>query len=123
MQHDHGYFEESNLGKAYDIKLLKRLYPFSRPYRLLLFGSIGLVLLITALDLALPYVTKIAIDRYIVPTSDVVAAGKTPENRTKERVIRVDLANPQQRALVDTYKEFFKIEGNTALISYSKLRG
>jgi ATP-binding cassette subfamily B multidrug efflux pump len=121
MQHDHGYFEESKLGKAYDIKLLKRLYPFTRPYRLLLFGSIGLVLLITALDLALPYVTKVAIDRYIVPTADVVADSKASENKTKERVIRVDLADPQKRALVDTYKEFFKIEGNTALISYNEL--
>ncbi len=121
MQHDHGYFEESKLGKAYDIKLLKRLYPFTRPYRLLLFGSIGLVLLITALDLALPYVTKVAIDRYIVPTADVVADSKASENKTKERVIRVDLADPQKRALVDTYKEFIKIEGNTALISYNDL--
>jgi ATP-binding cassette subfamily B protein len=121
MQHDQGYFEESKLGKAYDLKLLKRLYPFTRPYRLLLFGSIGLVLLITGLDLALPYVTKVAIDRYIVPTTDVLAAGKASENKTKERVIRVDLADPQKRALVDTYKEFFKIEGNTALISYSML--
>ena len=121
MQHDHGYFEESKLGKPYDIKLLKRLYPFTRPYRLLLFGSIGLVILITCLDLALPYITKVAIDRYIVPTTDVPAAGKASENKTKERVIRVDLADPQERALVDAYKELFKIEGTTALISYSKL--
>jgi ATP-binding cassette subfamily B multidrug efflux pump len=123
MQHDHGYFEESKLGKPYDIKLLKRLYPFARPYRLLLFGSIGLVLLITCLDLALPYITKVAIDRYIVPTQEVPAAGKASENKTKERVIRVDLAGPQERALVDAYKGLFKIEGNTALISYSKLSG
>jgi len=123
MQHDHGYFEESKLGKPYDIKLLKRLYPFARPYRLLLFGSIGLVLLITCLDLALPYITKVAIDRYIVPTQDVPAAGKASENKIKERVIRVDLAGPQERALVDTYQGLFKIEGNTALISYSKLSG
>jgi ATP-binding cassette subfamily B protein len=123
MQHDHGYFEESKLGKTYDVKLLKRLYPFTRPYRLLLFGSIALVLLITGLDLALPYVTKVAIDRYIVPTTDVVAADRVSENKTKERVIRVDLADPQKRALVDTYKEFFEIEGNTALISFSKLSG
>jgi ATP-binding cassette subfamily B multidrug efflux pump len=123
MQHDHGYFEESELGKPYDIKLLKRLYPFTRPYRLLLFGSIGLVVLITVLDLALPYVTKVAIDRYIVPTTDRVAAGKASGNKTRERVIRVDLADPQKRALVDTYTELFKIEGNTALISYSKLSG
>ncbi len=121
MQQDQGYFEESKLGKPYDIKLLKRLYPFTRPYRLLLFGSIGLVLLITGLDLALPYVTKVAIDRYIVPTTNAVTAGKTSENKSKERGIRVDLADPQQRAIVDTYEELFKVEGNTALISYSKL--
>jgi ATP-binding cassette subfamily B protein len=123
MQHDQGYFEETKLGKSYDIKLLKRLYPFARPYRLLLFGSIGLVLLITVLDLALPYVTKVAIDRYIVPMTDGVAAGKASDHKTEDRVIRVDLADPQKRTLVDTYKQLFKIEGNTALISYSKLSG
>jgi ATP-binding cassette subfamily B multidrug efflux pump len=121
MQHDHGYFEESKLGKTYDIKLLKRLYPFTRPYRLLLFGSIALVLLITGLDLALPYFTKVAIDHYIVPATDRVAAGKASDNNIKERVIRVDLTDPQMRALVDTYREFFNIEGDTALIPYNKL--
>jgi ATP-binding cassette subfamily B protein len=121
MQHDHGYFEESKLGKTYDIKLLKRLYPFTRPYRLLLFGSIGLVILITGLDLALPYFTKVAIDHYIVPATDMVAADRAAENKIKERVIRVDLADPQMQALVDTYPEFFNIEGDTALIPYNKL--
>jgi len=121
MQHDQGYFEESKLGKTYDVKLLKRLFPFTQPYRFLLFGSIGLVLLITCLDLALPYITKIAIDRYIVPMTNVIAAGNGSDNRTKERVIRVDLADRQKRALVESYKGLFKIEGNTAQISYSKL--
>ncbi|MGD8662409.1 MAG: ABC transporter ATP-binding protein [Desulfobacterales bacterium] len=121
MQHDHGYFEESKLGKTYDIKLLKRLYPFTRPYRLLLFGSIALVLLITGLDLALPYFTKIAIDHYIVPATDMVAADKVSDNEIKERVIRVDLTDPQMKALVNTYRPFFKIEGDTAMIPYSKL--
>ena len=64
MRTDFGYFEEKELGKPYDIKLLKRLYPFSKPYKYLLLGSILLVILITLLDLSLPYVTKIAIDRY-----------------------------------------------------------
>ena len=121
MQHDHGYFEESKLGKTYDIKLLKRLYPFTRPYRLLLFGSIGLVILITGLDLALPYFTKVAIDHYIVPATDMVAADRAAENKIKERVIRVDLADPQMQALADTYPEFFNIEGDTALIPFNKL--
>jgi ATP-binding cassette, subfamily B, multidrug efflux pump len=121
MQHDHGYFEESKLGKTYDVELLKRLYPFARPYRLLFFGSIGLVLLITMLDLALPYITKIAIDRYIVPTTIAAPAGNGSEATIKERVIRVHLSEPRERSVVDKYREFFKIEGNTALISYSRL--
>ena len=121
MQHDQGYFEETRLGKTYDIKLLKRLYPFARPYRLLLFGSIGLVLLITCLDLALPYVTKIAIDRYIVPATVAAAPARSSDGMKDERAIRVDLAEPQQRALVDKYHELFEIEGETALISYHKL--
>jgi len=121
MQPDYGYFEETKLGKPYDLKLLKRLYPFTRPYRLLLFGSIGLVLLITALDLALPYVTKVAIDRYIVPPTDMVAVDKTSDSKTKERVIRVDLADPQQRAIAYKYSGLFKIKGNTALIYYKAL--
>jgi len=100
---------------------LKRLYPFTRPYRLLLFGSIGLVILITGLDLALPYFTKVAIDHYIVPATDMVAADRTAENKIKERVIRVDLADPQMQALADTYPEFFNIEGDTALIPFNKL--
>ena len=121
MKPDYGYFEETKLGKPYDLKLLKRIYPFTGPYRRLLFGSIGLVLLITVLDLALPYVTKIAIDRYIVPltASETVAADGA--EKSSQRVIRTDLSDPQQQALVDKYRELFTIEGTTALIPYQAL--
>jgi ATP-binding cassette subfamily B protein len=122
MQPDYGYFEEKKLGKPYDVRLLKRLYPFTRPYRLLLFGSIGLVLLITLLDLALPYVTKVAIDRYIVPQMDQPhAADKKSGDDSHKRAIRVDLSNPRNQALVNRYNTLFKIQGNTALISYNDL--
>jgi ATP-binding cassette subfamily B protein len=121
MHPDYGYFEETKLGKPYDLKLLKRLYPFTRPYRLLLYGSIGLVLLITALDLALPYVTKVAIDRYIVPTKDTVMVDNATAIKSKTRVIQADLTNKQQRAIVERYPELFRIEGTTALISYDAL--
>ncbi|MBT8367187.1 MAG: ABC transporter ATP-binding protein/permease [Deltaproteobacteria bacterium] len=117
MQPDYGYFEEKKLGKPYDVRLLKRLYPFTRPYRLLLFGSIGLVLLMTVLDLALPYVTKVAIDRYIVPLMDQLPAAES----SPARVLRVDLTDPRQQALVDKYRALFTIEGSTALIPYSGL--
>ena len=123
MQSDYGYFEETQLGKPYDLRLLKRIYPFTRPYRLLLFGSIALVLLITALDLALPYVTKIAIDRYIVPlTASETFAGRAEKN-SAARVLRADLTDPQQKALVEKYRDLFTLEGTTAMIPYPALAG
>jgi ATP-binding cassette subfamily B protein len=121
MRPEYGYFEETKLGRPYDLKLLKRLYPFTRPYRRLLFWSIGLVLVITALDLALPYVTKVAIDRYIVPGIDTVTASKTVATEKKSRFLRVDLSDPQIRGVVRKYGEVFKIEGNTALIAFDAL--
>ena len=121
MQSDYGYFEETKLGKPYDLNLLKRIYPFTRPYRRLLFGSIGLVLLITVLDLALPYVTKIAIDRYIVPLTASETSATAAGKKFEERVIRADLNDPQQQALVIKYRELFTVQGTTASIPFKAL--
>jgi len=121
MRPDFGYFEESKLGKTYDVKLLKRLYPFTRPYRLLLFASIALVLMITALDLSLPYVTKVAIDRYIVPQMAPQTDGKSDNPDNKARLLTVDMHNPDKHRLVQKYKHLFNIEGQTASMPYSAL--
>ena len=123
MKPDYGYFEETQLGKPYDVRLLKRIYPFTAPYRLLLFASIGLVLLITVLDLALPYVTKIAIDRYIVPLTASETLMGEPGQRSAKKVVRVDLDDPQLLALVNRYRQLFTVEGNSALIPYTELSG
>ncbi|MBW1860573.1 MAG: hypothetical protein JRI70_11060 [Deltaproteobacteria bacterium] len=48
MRRDYGYFEEDQLGKPYDLKLLRRLFPFVRPYSLLFLLSIFLVTGISA---------------------------------------------------------------------------
>jgi len=55
------------LGKAYDARLMRRLWAYVRPHQLL--GLLGLVLLLlTSLnDLAGPYFTQQAIDHYIRP--------------------------------------------------------
>ena len=121
MHPDYGYFEEKRLGKPYDVKLLKRLLPFIYPYKILILWSILLVIGITALDLALPYVTKIAIDRYIVPqtTAAAEAAGRSDEPR--KRYLKADLKDPEQRGIVKKYSAWFQIDGQTALISYSAL--
>ena len=123
MHSDFGYFEETKLGKPYDIKLLKRLYPYTRPYRLLLFWSIGLVLLITALDLALPIITKVAIDRYIVPQITEVSGEKNSGPAKKTRRFTVNMSDPLKRSLVQKYKHLFNIEDSTASIPYIALSG
>ncbi|MBW2434972.1 MAG: ABC transporter ATP-binding protein [Deltaproteobacteria bacterium] len=121
MHPDYGYFEEAQLGKPYDLKLLKRLLPFVSAYRNLIFYSILLVLGITALDLALPYVTKLAIDRYIVPqTSLAQTADPQPDGHPK-RYLKADLDDPRQRAVVEKYGALFQLEGRTALISFDAL--
>jgi ATP-binding cassette subfamily B protein len=101
--------------------MLKRLYPYTRPYRLLLFWSIGLVLLITALDLALPIVTKVAIDRYIVPQIAEYTDEKKPDPQIKTRRLTVNMSVPVKRSLVQKYKHLFDIEDTTASIPYSAL--
>ena len=74
MRPSHGYFDEKPLDKTYDFGLLQRLWAYIKPYRLPLGASIILVMAITLLDLALPYVTKVAIDEYIVPQAEVLTS-------------------------------------------------
>ena len=120
MHTDFGYFEEGALGKPYDVKLLRRLYPFSKPYRALLLCSILFVILITLLDLSLPYVTKIVIDRYIVPTRHSGATGNAAA-KEKIRYYRVAITNADLRQIVRKYSDLFKIEDAFARISFRDL--
>lgn len=62
---NHSIYEESVLGKAYDSRLMKRLLVYLRPYRLPGLLSIILLLVLTGLQLAGPYLIKIAIDDYM----------------------------------------------------------
>src|SRR4030043_327464 len=69
MYPDFGYMEEGKLGKAYDLRLMARLWVFIRPYWGLMAFSLFLVLLMTFFDLLIPYLTKEVIDRHIVVTA------------------------------------------------------
>ena len=121
MKSDFGYFEEEKLGRAYDMRLLRRLYPYAGPYKVMLLGSIILVICITLLDLSLPYVTKIAIDRYIVPQADAIKARVTKGPELKIRYLIADTSDPKIRAVVNNYRELFTIMGTDAQISYENL--
>jgi len=75
--------EEGKLGKPYDLKLMARLGGFLRPYWKMMALSLLFVLVIAGLDLIIPYLTKEAIDRYIVIAArEVVLRGDgSPEER------------------------------------------
>jgi ATP-binding cassette, subfamily B, multidrug efflux pump len=81
MAMDDTTMAEEGLGKTYDLRLLKRLYPFVRPLVRWVLLSIVLVMGITLVELTLPYVTKMAIDRHIVPVSPEGALSDTTANR------------------------------------------
>ena len=123
MRTDFGYFEEKQLGKPYDIKMLRRLYPFTRPYRLFFILSIFLVIIITLLDLSLPYITKIAIDRYIVPKIESANFKDVRGREDKIRFLEADITDPEIKAIVNKYSDQFKISGSFALISFDDLSG
>jgi ATP-binding cassette subfamily B multidrug efflux pump len=57
--------EEEILGKAYDSRLMLRVLRYLRPYWKLLTVSFVFLMLQTGAQLLGPYITKIAIDRYI----------------------------------------------------------
>lgn len=121
MHIDYGHFEEKQLGKPYDVKLLGRLYPYTKPYKLLLLSSIVLIVLLTLLDLSLPYVTKIAIDRYIVPGQKIKENKMVVQDEDKIRTLKADMADPQIESIVRKYSDLFKVEGSFALISFRNL--
>ena len=57
--------EEEVLGKAYDSKLMKRLLGFVKPYKKYVIFAIILNIIVAALGPLRPYLTKIAVDKYI----------------------------------------------------------
>src|SRR5512132_408199 len=58
--------DQDALGKAYDPRLMRRLWEVTRPHRRLVLLSMLLFPAVAALELLQPWLTKIAIDRYIL---------------------------------------------------------
>jgi ATP-binding cassette, subfamily B, multidrug efflux pump len=59
--------EEEALGKAYDAKILRRLFEYLRPYRWRVVLALALVAIVTPLELAPPKLFQLAIDKDLVP--------------------------------------------------------
>ena len=64
--------QEQSIEKSFDASIMKRLMTYAKRQWLLLLLSIIMMLGVTALDLGVPYVTKIAIDDYISPKQQLI---------------------------------------------------
>jgi len=89
MRVDYGYFEGDHLGKPYDISLMRRLFTYAKPYRLIIGVSIVLILFVTGFELLFPYLIKVAIDDYIVVSA--------------RKVTLSSRSSPLQKMLLDRY--------------------
>jgi ATP-binding cassette subfamily B protein len=59
------FHDEEVLGKAYDARLMRRLLGYLRPYKVQVAVALAAIIGASALQLAQPYLLKIAIDDYI----------------------------------------------------------
>lgn len=121
MHSEYSHYSEDKLNQRYDLKLLSRLLPLAWKYKFFFFGAVFLVVLITLLDISLPYVTKIAIDRYIVPNVGIIESGMKGEKDNLSGFYRTDMTDPSAASVVRKYPDLFMVEGNAARVPYEKL--
>ncbi|HVW30193.1 MAG TPA: ABC transporter ATP-binding protein [Polyangiaceae bacterium] len=60
------FHEESAFGKAYDTRLALRIWPFIKPYQLLLWTSIGLGVVVACLSITRPWLMRMTIDKGVL---------------------------------------------------------
>jgi ATP-binding cassette subfamily B multidrug efflux pump len=65
--------EEEVLGKAYDSRLMRRLLTYLRPYRWQVAIALVSIIFKSFADVLGPYLTKVAIDRYLAPAKGVTS--------------------------------------------------
>jgi ATP-binding cassette subfamily B multidrug efflux pump len=85
---DYGYEEEGKLGRPYNFKLLKRLAQYALPYKKTVAAALSFTILIALFDLMVPYLTKIAIDKYILPAWHRVETNAPADSGTNDIKVR-----------------------------------
>lgn len=79
--------EEQELGKVYDARLMRRLLAYAGPYKHLIAVCVVLLLVIAVIDLARPYLIKMAIDNHILGLSRPYV--EAPPTLMDERVVEL----------------------------------
>lgn len=119
MLPDRGYAKETVMGVPYDTALFREIYPYIRPHLRSIFLSAFLALLMTASNLGMPYVTKVAVDRYIVPIPQKQRQA-SPVGHSRD--LTVDISRPEAAAIVGRHPGIFKVHGTLADIAIDETR-
>ncbi len=119
MRFDYGYDEEQRLGRAYDLRLLRRVLPYAAPHRYKLLLSVLFVVTLTLLELSVPYITKEVIDRYIVPTDRITSAAEG--GGSGRQWLQVDPHDPAIAAVIKRNRPLFHTEAGRAAIRLEDL--
>jgi ABC-type multidrug transport system fused ATPase/permease subunit len=81
--------EESKRGKkTQDLSIIRWLYGFTRPHRVLMAAALALMILTALLELSVPYITKIAVDKYIYPAWGIARFKDSGKDREFEKSVR-----------------------------------
>lgn len=117
MHGDFGHVEEGSLGRVADIQMLRRLLPFLTPWKHLLAGAIALSIVLTVLDLALPYITKETIDRYIVPKHVDACTGISDGVRR----LAVDPSRADVADILKRHPDIWVLKDDRACVAFDRL--
>lgn len=102
MSHEH--HDEEILGKPYDARLTRRLLTYVKPYAGLVMLAVLMLVAVTCFELAIPYLTRTALDDYIVATSRMVEAA--PGDDFASAFVeshRADLVRVEEPAVAERY--------------------
>jgi len=80
-RHSSAFEEEKDSGKVLDSKLMKRLFAYLAPYKVYFIISFFILIIVAFFAIAIPYITKYAIDEYINPSLKILTVENNPELR------------------------------------------
>ena len=96
--------KEEKIENAYDSQLMKRLLNYSKPYWKILLLCILLLVIVTAVNLARPYLIKVAIDNHINALDTPMVAFNKGESNFENRGIEYrDRIYVRETNLKDNY--------------------
>ena len=103
--------EEAKKGnKTYDLRIIKWLYSYTGPYRTYMFLALVFMLLTAGLELTVPYIAKLAVDRYIYPSWRIAELN----GKDKNRELVLDIKDKYPKLVVP-------IDDNSYLIDMSEI--